>query len=804
MQRFLHTLTIVLILILCRVLPVEAQWINQQQLTQNIYLHNLAHPSPAIFVHFDKTIYTNNETVWFTGYLLKCSMKELAENQVLSVALVRDIDSTIVKQDKYAIENGFSYGSMVLPDTMITGNYHFQVTTNRVRKGIPEAVFIQPVIIKTNIEPAFNASFRFLESNQKSHSKTLVLSVTSRDFRFLPKPAEITYKYGKVIRKAKTNASGEVIFSLDEQPDLADPNVYAKIKYKKDSSFINMPFPVTKRKATVRFYPEGGNMIESLPGYIAWEVKDPQSGTVALKAQLYKNDELIDTIETNSYGVGKFIINPEPNSRYKVRLLHSGFADSSYYLPKPLASGVSLMVKDAIQEDTLAIILRSNQPQKMALRIHDFKDTYTYYEVSLTKSRLSLKVPLSGMPKGLKAITISDSLGRPLAERMFFAHYEPRSRIAVSTDKDAYQQRQKVSLKLSLSGQDTLGMVSVACVQGNRLSARLSTDIESYAYLKNEMETLTLYASGRGYEEKTYIEDMMLVKGWRRYRYTWQEIAGTAAADTLRKYDSLDLKIKVTRGDKPLKNPAIIGMMRGTQVSFINTDPNGEKDLKNEDLLVESGKKIYAFINGPNQAAYTIKNSDPYISLNKNYLSLFAADAVSVPSAVQNNDELSLKNNEKVISLREVKITSGTDKNISYMSGSNECGDYVCRYNILNCRNHFGAQGNKPPEPGKSYIDGLNGGTTIYRNCKDERSAFVVPVQGIYTRKEFYVNDFSQPLEPAFVSTIYWNHAMLLNPKEQEITFYTSDITGKFRVVVQGITSNDVIYAQHEFEVKAK
>lgn len=269
MQRFLHTLTIVLTLILCRVLPVEAQWVNQQQLTQNIYLHNLAHPSPAIFVHFDKTIYTNNETVWFTGYLLKCSMKELAENQVLSVALVRDIDSTIVKQDKYAIENGFSYGSMVLPDTMITGNYHFQVTTNRVRKGIPEAVFIQPVIIKTNIEPAFNASFRFLESNQKSRSKTLVLSVTSRDFRFLPKPAEIVYKYGKVIRKAKTNASGEVIFSLDEQPDLADPNVYAKIKYKKDSSFINMPFPVTKRKATVRFYPEGGNMIESLPGYIA-------------------------------------------------------------------------------------------------------------------------------------------------------------------------------------------------------------------------------------------------------------------------------------------------------------------------------------------------------------------------------------------------------------------------------------------------------------------------------------------------------------------------------------------------------
>lgn len=59
--------------------------------------------------------------------------------------------------------------------------------------------------------------------------------------------------------------------------------------------------------------------------------------------------------------------------------------------------------------------------------------------------------------------------------------------------------------------------------------------------------------------------------------------------------------------------------------------------------------------------------------------------------------------------------------------------------------------------------------------------------------------------EPAFFSTIYWNYGTILNKeKDTEITFYTSDITGMFKIIVQGATSNDVIYAEKRFEVKNK
>lgn len=804
MRLFILKFVICFLLLTGITANVSAQWLKQQQLTQNIYLHNLAHPSPSLFVHFDKTIYTNNETVWFTGYLLKCSIKDLSAHQVMSVALVRDIDSNIVKQAKYVMDSGFSYGTMILPDTMTTGNYHFQVTTNRVSKEIPEVVYLQPIIIKTNIELPFSASLKLIDKGTEADkSRHLLLSVTSTDARLLPKPAEVTYKYGNIYKKAKTNASGELVFTLKEEANFKDPNIYAKIKYGKDSTFINLPLLVSLKRATVNFYPEGGNLINAIPGYVAWEVRDEQAGMVSLKAQLYKDDEIIDTIETNSYGIGKFILIPQMNSKYKVRLLHSGFADSTYYLPEVTGNGISLMVKKAVEKDTVSFILRTTQSQKISVRIHDFKDTYIYNELVLN-ARLGLKIPLENIPKGLQTITISDSLGRPLAERMFFAHYDPESKLSISTDKESYGQRQKVILKLKLSRQDTLGIVSVACVQNNRLSSKLTTDIESYVYLNQELDALPLSAMSRKYSDKDYIEDILMVKGWRRY--TWKDMMEVKPADTLKRYDSLQVRLVINRFGKSIKKPVNIGFIKDTALSFKTSDQLGGMLLDRDELSIESDKKIMAFVSGKNQLGYAIKEVDPYIDLNKKYLKTLTTDELPFPSAVVNNNELSLKNNEKAISLKEVKITSSIDRNINFKSGPNACGDYVCVFNILNCQNHRGDFRNTQPVPGQKYRDGQTGGSTVYRNCENAEfeSNVISVIPGIYTKKEFYVNDFSQPLEPAFVSTIYWNHSVIVNNKDQDIEFYTSDITGKFKVVVQGVSNNGLIYGEDYFEVKTK
>lgn len=142
-----------------------------------------------------------------------------------------------------------------------------------------------------------------------------------------------------------TDASGQSLIALSPQANLADPNIYVKLKSEKDSSFINLALPQIKNKAVVKFYPEGGNLVAGLTSNIGWEVKDQQQMPLALKAFLYKNQKIIDTIETSSYGIGKFSLTPENGADYTVKLIHSSLTDTLYYLPKSVEEGLTLSMQ---------------------------------------------------------------------------------------------------------------------------------------------------------------------------------------------------------------------------------------------------------------------------------------------------------------------------------------------------------------------------------------------------------------------------------------------------------------------------
>jgi hypothetical protein len=80
-------------------------------------------------------------------------------------------------------------------------------------------------------------------------------------------------------------------------------------------------------------------------------------------------------------------------------------------------------------------------------------------------------------------------------------------------------------------------------------------------------------------------------------------------------------------------------------------------------------------------------------------------------------------------------------------------------------------------------------------------------MRGIYMAKEFYAPDYSKfdPPSPEYLSTIYWNPGVKLNSdQETKISFYTSDIGGRFRVVVQGLIPDDVVFGEQVFTVQKK
>ncbi|MGZ3753528.1 MAG: hypothetical protein ACXVAU_19740, partial [Mucilaginibacter sp.] len=112
---------------------------------------------------------------------------------------------------------------------------------------------------------------------------------------------------------------------------------------------------------------------------------------------------------------------------------------------------------------------------------------------------------------------------------------------------------------------------------------------------------------------------------------------------------------------------------------------------------------------------------------------------------------------------------------------------------------------NTLPIIGRTYFSDGSHVKVTYKGCtvvsnKLETTSF----DGINYPKEFYGSDysrFSQP-EPEYQSTLFWKHIAYLNKKkEAELSFYTSDLTGRFQIVVQGVSSSDLIHKKIEFSV---
>ncbi len=785
---------------------ISVKGFGQYNIAQKIALNNLVNPTTNLFIHFDKNVYSNNETAYFTAYLLKTGKFKHKAHKILAVTLIRDMDSSLVKLDKFLIHDGFAFGSMVLPDSILTGDYHFLAYTDKLINGKPELTFKQRITIKTNIDLPFKGNIAFLEKpNPKAIEHKLLISVTSNDNRFLPKPTIVNYKYGKEQKTAKTDASGQLLLTLPKQENLIDPNIYVRLKYLKDSTFLSLNLPPNKIKAVVKFFPVGGNLVNNVASNVAWEVTDPQKKPIAIKAFLYKNNTVIDTIETSSYGIGKFKLVPTADATYSVKLAHETMADSTYILPKALPRGLVMNITNVLPQDTLKLQLRSTGEQKVFIRVHNFRTCYVDYPFDTEGYRTrSIRVPLTEIPKGIHTVTITDSLDRPLAEQIFFAHYDNRETIKIQTDNPTYLPREKVTLKLSPNELKSNAIVSVAVVQENRISLKNSNDIETYSYIKNELENAPSSINGTGYKDKNYFEQILLAKGWRRY--TWQQMLETIPSDTMKRMDSLSMVGNIKKGTKQITKPLSLAIFGGNQIKAFDSSPQGNFDLTNPEFISDYGKKMYLFVNDPNKESFNLDIKDSFEKTSKELAKTETYFEDVVPLILTNNTDLVLKSNEKAIRLKEVTITNKKDNSFNYHGapGANACGDYVCRYNILNCQNHVADIGNTQPIRGRTY-----GGTmkAPYMGCTtfDKNEKSYVQFSGIRYHKEFYLNDYKDPAEPALFSTVYWNYGTILNrDKETELSFYTSDVTGVFRIIVQGITDSDVVYSENKFEVKQK
>ncbi|MEO5682342.1 MAG: hypothetical protein ABIQ88_06850 [Chitinophagaceae bacterium] len=790
---------------------LHAQMPDTGLFQQKINQYNVAHPKQVLFIQTDKTLYTNNETVWFAAYLLQDIKDNLLKADILTVAVVEESSRKTAIQKKYLLENGLCPGSLLLPDSIMPGNYELLAFTNLVNKaGAPLAVFRQPMTIKSTKSLPFSTNFTmdtlFTQDTLRIDVKVVLpgvgtglASFASIDYH-LQQEQPVTLKldvYGRgriLMPRNKIKRPGQVLFTTT--------------RYKSERQYFNLqlPGPVQEDSINVLFYPEGGDLVDGLQSRVAWEAKTSFGAPVQVTALLIKDGKISDTLRSNSYGTGMLSILPGNDSRYVVRLLSDNrkLRWKDFLLPVSLHKGVVLEIKNAIAADTLNVTIKTNVNPWVRIAITNMNQVTISAKVEINRER-NIRLPLNKISKGINTITIVDDKGRPLAERVFFAHFDKNVSAAIQTDKPAYKIRDKVNLHIQLIDADsagTSGLFTVACTQNNRIEPLKQRDIETYYYMGELFDELPLYTAGRAYGNEKFMEDVLLLKGWRRY--TWQNIMQTDNQDTTDMIQKLVLKGQVFRNKKILKKSVELIMMRDTLFESFTTDAKGAFIMDPSAITVAENRKMFLKVSGENAYGYSIVSSDTLEKTMLQQAGRFSVASLLKPLFLQTPIQQIIADQPKVKTLQEVVIRAQKD-NALFSKKTNACGDYVCEYHVLNCRNHPWPF--EIPVKGKFYLTN-NSGTVyvVYTGCVIASDPSVTEVSDIYTAREFYGMDsmLLQQIDPEYMSTICWKPFVLADAKGQvNLSFYTSDIKGDFRITVQGIGSNgEPFYSEQRIRVE--
>lgn len=451
-------------------------------------------PQEKVYLHLDNTCYFQGDTIWFKTYVTRTDTKKPTDLSKICYVELLSPDGFVVERQQIPLENDTTgYGNFVLSDSLYGGFYELRAYTRwmlnfgRIEpERIPQKIGLQDYFFNTDAMKDFFVDYE---------------KIYSRVFPVYDKPA----------------TPGAYELNMTMRPMMR----YFKTKKEKPELRLS-------------FYPEGGNLIQGADCRVAYELTDKQLKKLQAPITIYSPDgSVLLTTKPNSFGRGTFVL-PQviKGKNYMAQIHYEGY-DYEFRLPDAEASGCALQLAQTPTHLDVKI-QASGLPQNTKLGLHILqsgllrKDTVLF---APNEQNTQIRIPTSDLPTGVNQLTLFDSSGRIYADRLFFvAHKKDMKKqlIIDSNDNQEYEAFAPIELTLShtasapahlsLSVSDASTQVSVYD-NGN-----IFTEMLLSSELKGFIENPNYYFEADDSTHQADLDLLMLVQGWRRYK--WTDLAG--------------------------------------------------------------------------------------------------------------------------------------------------------------------------------------------------------------------------------------------------------------------------------------
>jgi len=283
----------------------------------------------------------------------------------------------------------------------------------------------------------------------------------------------------------------------------------------------------------VQFFPEGGQLVQGLPGRVGFKVLDAAGRSVAAAGTVADaRGKTVATFETLKFGLGSFGFTPtEAGAGYVATVRVPGGAVVKSALPAVQAQGYALRLQETspIELRLTVQAASSGQPDGSVVRVlgHAGQRIAVALSARLQGGQAAFSLNRRELPEGITHFTVFDGARQPVAERLYFQAPRHPLAVAVRAGQASFGPRSRVELQVTT---DRAANLSLAVYQLDSLTTQTPADISAYlllaADLKGTIEEPNYYLRDTSATGRAAADNLMLTQGWSRFR--WRDVLAGA------------------------------------------------------------------------------------------------------------------------------------------------------------------------------------------------------------------------------------------------------------------------------------
>ena len=438
-------------------------------------------PQEKVYLHFDNTSYYQGDHIWFKCYIVSWQHQLSDLSKTLYVELLNPGGEILDKQI-LKIENGTCHGDFLLTRLpFYSGFYEVRAYTKYMLNFGDDVIF-------SRLLPVFDK----------------------------PK-VEGNYEEKKMLSYGRW---GTGHYPMKRERPLKEKNV------------------------NLRFFPEGGHLIQGVTSRVAFEATDEIGNPIEVRGTVMNaSKQELCSITTLHEGKGVFTYTPADNKRNDMAEVEYAGKKYRFIMPAGLQQGVTMEVDNLTDPDSLVIIVRKNShtPSEMlGLSVLSGGILQNYCGVWIEENEISFKMDQSKLPSGVSQIVLFNSKGDILCDRLIFnSNHLALLAINVKTNKPAYMPFEQVEMDISLTdGNENPVSATFSLSVKDGLSEvehkhTVLTDLLLMSEIKGYVRNPDYYFEKEDDTHRMALDVLLMVQGWRRYSWKQMADAETGRAPSL-------------------------------------------------------------------------------------------------------------------------------------------------------------------------------------------------------------------------------------------------------------------------------